>query len=366
MVRWNKAYLKGTDIIVRINDILSRKDEYQCMSCRADMIARKGEIRAPHFAHKIKTDKCDAEGYFHKLGKKIFKKIYDESSIYEIITPIGTINLKDEYGECKIEDRESGLILKGKADLNILHLRDEKKDILVEIFFSHQVTKRKIDSGAKIIEVRLPINVSNDDDTNSNDIEELIEKVCTPPLSDNENIRLYNFEENIRYEEEIVYSGLSSNFNDEFCLNTDNDLRYIPNFNKYSTYNSHDDNQNEITISSSYHKTISTDSKNKKEKYKKTTDNWCLKNQPILPEIVFDVDMFTKADYPNITHEPNLLPNYQNIILIIVKDEDVEYSVGIDYNKKEIFCNDIEVKIPPKWRKAVREYIQNLKKVKRK
>ena len=363
MVRWNKAYLKGTDIIVRINDILSRKDEYQCMSCRADMIARKGEIRAPHFAHKIKTDKCDAEGYFHKLGKKIFKKIYDESSIYEVNTPIGTINLKDEYGECKIEDRESGLILKGKADLNILHLRDEKKDILVEIFFSHQVTKRKIDSGARIIEVRLPINVSNDDDTNSNDIEDLIEKVCTPPLSVNENIRLYNFEENVRYEEEIVYSGLSGNYNDEFCLNADNDLRHIPNFNKYSTHYSHTDSQNEFTnITSNYHKTISTNTNNKKEKSKTKSDNWELKKQPIIPEIVFDVDMFTKAYYPNITHEPNLLPNYQRIIKIIVKDEDREYSVAIDYNKKEIFYNDIDKKIPQKWRKAVKEYIQNLRK----
>ena len=146
MVRWNKAYIKGTEEIVGIDDDRFAKVEYVCMACGTDMIARRGKTRVHHFAHKEKTAKCNPESYFHKLGKEIFKAIYDESLEYIVIPSGKRTDLKHEYGDCLIEDRQGKKILKQNADLCIKHKDDEDKDIIVEILFTHQVTKEKIDS----------------------------------------------------------------------------------------------------------------------------------------------------------------------------------------------------------------------------
>ncbi len=369
MVRWNKAYLKGTNTIVGIDDKLSVNAEFECMACRTTMIARRGEKRIHHFAHKEKTVNCDPEGYFHKLGKKIFKEIYDGSTEFVIRPTSRLLDLKKEYGECLIEIKEEGKTLKRKADLYIKHLNDESKDISVEIFFSHQITKKKLDAGFRIIEVRLPISISSQDDTDSDKIERIIKDVCTPPLLECDNIRFYNFEDDVKYQEAPSSLNIYHNYknNEQDCLGTDEGIRIVPNFRNYISYSKNANIENNSQINKININPEFVPVKDDKSKKRETSISGHLlqpRMETIKLTINFDVDASIKNKYPNIRHQPAVLPSYKNIIDIIVKDGEKEYWLGIDYEKYEVFKGDFEKKIPDEWKNAVREYIMNLKPIK--
>lgn len=367
MVRWNKAYIKGTEEIVGIDDDRFAKVEYVCMACGTDMIARRGKTRVHHFAHKENNVKCNPESYFHKLGKRIFKEIYDTSSSFVIKPSSKALDLKNEYGECLIEIKEKGIMLKRNADLYIKHLKDETKDISVEILYSHQITKKKLDGHYRIIEIRLPIDISVQDDTDSDKIEQKIKDVCTPPLSECDNIRFYNFEDDIIYQEVPLSSGInySNNTDEQECLGTDEGRRSVPKFKNYMQYNKnvitkgHASSNEKSTRNPEFVPVKDTNSK----KREASISGYLLqpRMEAIKPTVYFDVDIFIKAKYPNIRHQPAVLPSYKNIIDVIVEDGGKEYWLGIDYRKNEVFTGDLERKIPNKWKEAVREYIKNLK-----
>lgn len=90
-----------------------------------------------------------------------------------------------------------------------------------------------------------------------------------------------------------------------------------------------------------------------------------MKSQPLnylfTKEKLFVVDEYLKKKYPNITHQPAILPNYKKILDIKVVDGDKEYWLGITYSKNEVISGDFEKKIPIEWREAVKEYIDGLK-----
>lgn len=359
MVRWNKAYIKGTHEIVGIDDEFTDKLEYECIACGAVMIARRGQKRIHHFAHKEKTVKCDPESYYHKKGKEIFKEVYDNSTIFIIRPSSNSIDLKKEYGECKMEIREKGQILKNNEDLSIKHLTDENKNISVEIFYSHQVEKNKLDKSNRIIEIRIPINFSKDEDIDSDLVESKIKEICTPPLYENEYIRFYNFEENIIYQEEQSSNIVHSGFSDEDCLGTDNGRKYTPKFRKYISYQTDLNSQqtgNNDGINNNFEFKVDAQTINEKLLQPRM--------EAIRPTIYFDVNSSIKSKYPNIRHQPAVLPTLKNIIDVIVTDKEKEFWLGIDYRKREIFEGDFDRKIPEEWKEAVREYIRNLKQIK--
>lgn len=374
MVRWNKAYIKGTKDIVKVDDDLPLKTEYVCIACGADMFRRRGNKRVHHFAHKETTAKCNPENYFHKLGKQIFKEIYDNSLEFIIVPSSKRINLKEEYGECFIEDNTANVKLEKNADLYIKHLQDKEKDIVVEILFTHQVEKRKIDKAFRIIEIRLP-DKCLDNDATSDEVEEEIRKICSSPLYNNENVRLYNFEENIVYVEaqscNDLFSGNSSaySFNDD-CLGVDAKSKSIPKFRNYTSYKTGSNDLGGQARTSSGHMNIPNEKKtplpSSERKKEVPVSGYLLqpRMEVIRPTINFDVDIFIKSKYPNIRHQPAVLPTHKNILDIIVQDNDKEYWIGIDYKKNEVFQGDLERKIPNEWKDAVREYIKNLKQVK--
>lgn len=369
MVRWNKAYIKGTKNIVGVDDKLSKDVEFICMACGTTMIRKLGATRVHHFAHYPKNEKCNPEGYFHKLGKIIFKEIYDESSNFIIKTSSKDINLKLEYGECFIEKREDGEILKRNSDLYIKHKRYENKDISVEIFFSHQVTKKKLDKGFRIIEIRLPISVSNQDNTESNEIEKIIRNICTPPLFECDNIRLYNFEE-VNYQEVSSFPNIYNHTNnkEQDCIEINKGKRIIPNFKNYISSKDTKIKENNPPISKSKKYPQFVPSKDSRiQKHESSISGYLLQPhmRSIKSTIYFDVDDFIKLKYPNIRHQPAMLPNYNNIIDVILSDDNNEYWLGIDYKKNEVFEGDFERKIPNEWQEAMREYIKNLKPIKK-
>ena len=339
------------------------------------MIRRMGKKRIHHFAHH-KCEKCNPESYFHKLGKTIFKQIYDESSCFRINTDSKSIDLKQEYGECIKEDREAGIILERYADLNIKHLTDEDKDISVEILFTHPVSKKNIDKGYRIIEIRLPYKFNVDDiSTSSDEIETKIREVCTPPLSENSYIRFYNFDEGVTYiEEPTLINDISSDLpfeplNTEDCLGMDSTMKSTPKFRNYIQYievpeqsyvEKHEKKDEFIDDHKKYENSRKTNSdKSVNEAENKVTRNFTsLRNEPISSTIYFEVSDTIKNKYPNIKHKPAVLPNYKQIIDIVLNNQ---YTFGIDYNKREVIFGDFERIIPKEWKEAVLEYIKDLK-----
>lgn len=362
MVRWNKAYIKGTHNIVGIDDECSVKLEYECMACGSAMIAKRGQKRIHHFAHKENNVKCDPESYFHKLGKRIFKEVYDESANFKIKTTTRIIDLKKGYGECLIEVREEGQILKKNADLLIKHLTDEKKDILVEIFYSHQVNKKKIDSANRIIEIRIPISWVDNENVESDTIESEVRQICTPPLCESDNVRFFNFEDNVIYQEIQPISIHKVYFSDDECLGTDIGIKHIHKFKKYESTRKFPNSGNEQGIENK--EEYNDDAKHNFIESVKAVSSLKPRMEAITSTNYFDVDDLIKKKYPNIKHQPAVLPSHKNIIDIIVKDGIKEYWLGIDYRKREVFEGDLERKIPAEWRLAVREYIKNLKRIK--
>lgn len=369
MVRWNKAYIKNTREVVGIDDEFPPKTEFECMSCGAKMIRKRGQYRVHHFAHK-ETTECNPESFFHKLGKKIFKDIYDNSPEYIITLPSKSIDLKLEYGECLME--EAGIILDRRSDLYIKHIKDKDKDISVEILFTHQVSKEKIDKGYRIIEIRLPNKYSSEDITND-DIEQEIKEICTPPLFNNEYIRLYNFEEGVTYIEpanpisNLSFNHSSLNELDGDCIGMDLIIKSTPKFRNYISYvenskkeieaiNDSDENEDEDPIAT-------LNQTNKITEQTISRDFIPLKNEYISPTIYFEVSDAVKKKYPYIKHRPAVLPNYKQIIDIILNDND-DITFGIDYRKHEVIVGDFDRKIPQEFKDAVREYILDLRPIK--
>lgn len=365
MVRWNKAYKKGTQEIVEIDEEFCKETEFECMACGEIMIARKGGSRKHHFAHKQTTNKCNPESYFHRLSKKLFKEIYEQSTTYWILNSFCKMDLKDEYKQCLIECKKGVYI----ADLLLKHANDEKKDILVEIFYSHQISIDKLNEGYPIIEIQIPRFKK---DIDSDEIEENLKVLFTPPLREREEIRFYNFNKKTSYNNPTSKAKTNSKRNNDVtdCSFSNISINNESKFKKYNFQsnkvqtNDTPKEYNNLRNLFKYSNIEIRSSTPKTEKQSKTDISKHIlfsRNESIKNEIIYDVTAEIKRKYPEIRHQPAVLPNFRHILDVIIKDENEEYWLGINYNKTEVFHGDLESKIPDKWKKAVKEYIDGLK-----
>ncbi len=181
-IKYHNAYDEDKNIvgIESMSRNFCKNHKFYCISCGAEMIAKLGEERAHHFAHKQENISCSGETYLHKLAKLLLKKKFDESSLFlakydgkilcskrkeccfykkDLCLSYArkAINLKDVYDTC-MEEQPIGQY---KADLL---LSDSKgvynSPLLLEIKVSHKCTKEKLCSGFRIIE----IGIDSEDD----------------------------------------------------------------------------------------------------------------------------------------------------------------------------------------------------------
>ena len=174
--------------------------KFFCVSCEKEMTARLGNKRTHHFAHKCDNAACSLETYLHKLSKYAIKWKFDNSQTFGITynRPIlcqnrksclfyekyecydneyKTIDLKKYFDTCNEEQSIKGF----KADLLLSDSTLKYKGyILLEIYVTHKCSERKINSGQKIIEIR----ISSEED---------IENIIKGNISENDNIRFYGF-----------------------------------------------------------------------------------------------------------------------------------------------------------------------------
>lgn len=120
--------------------------KYTCICCKSPMLARKGEIRTPHFAHKADNSSCLYDNYLHfELEKLLYKRITERDGI--AIIHNGKRIVLSDYEKCEKEHRVGRFV----PDI---YLVVEGIEYFLEICVSNPCSKEKIDSGKLIIEIK--------------------------------------------------------------------------------------------------------------------------------------------------------------------------------------------------------------------
>lgn len=139
------------------------------------MIPRMGKVRSRHFAHRGDDDNCGNETYLHKLAKRLIKEKFDREGPFEVgyyrdvkcsdqdtcpfVKPeechewkLDTFDLKQFYDTCieeqSVDDYIADLLLTSSEKPN-------REPVLIEIQVSHKSTDQKLQSGLRIIEIRI-------------------------------------------------------------------------------------------------------------------------------------------------------------------------------------------------------------------
>mgnify|MGYP000009351448 FL=1 len=196
--------LDSSGNIRHIKDANPSNDEFFCLFCHRQMIAKQGKIRQWHFAHKALSPNCSYESYLHSLAKLlILQKLRSEQPFgVEIKVPFTCKNketciwyedsfdescnwtgyknydLKKFYNTFEVEAFYDNF----RADILLSNSIKKYTPVFIEIYVSHPCEHQKIDLGNKIIELK----INSEDD---------IKPIINSPIitEDGNLIRLYNF-----------------------------------------------------------------------------------------------------------------------------------------------------------------------------
>ncbi len=142
---------------------------YYCVGCGAEMIVKEGSERCKHFAHKSDSPTC--ESYLHKLAKRRIREAFLEAKPFTITLNSRAVcnrecllknkcefddrqdfDLKKHYDKCKEETSHGGFV----ADLLLASSENpDRKPVFIEIWVTHECGQKKIDSGLRIIEIKI-------------------------------------------------------------------------------------------------------------------------------------------------------------------------------------------------------------------
>ena len=164
--------------IINICDVTKEdrvNHKFFCLNCVSEMIPKLGKKNAWHFAHKAEVPNCNSETYLHKLAKLLIKKKFYSDGPFEISywqsvkcsdnstcpffnedvcqeRQLKTFDLKKYYDTCQEEQPIGNYI----ADLKLsCSLDSHRAPIAIEIYVSHKSSKAKVESGIKIIEIKV-------------------------------------------------------------------------------------------------------------------------------------------------------------------------------------------------------------------
>jgi Competence protein CoiA-like family len=163
--------------LIHINDVNKKSNKnYFCFNCESKMIARKGELKAHHFAHKSESN-CSYESYLHKLSKIKFYNEYNKclsnnesfnieykinrnctsckekeniNLICKLDDKISLLNLTKWFDKITIEKSYNGFI----ADI-LLESSKSNEKLFIEFAVSHKCETAKIGSNIRIVEISL-------------------------------------------------------------------------------------------------------------------------------------------------------------------------------------------------------------------
>lgn len=198
--------LEGT--IINITDVdKSLKNKYLCICCGDEMIARKGEIKIHHFAHKHAN--CNYESYLHTFAKMKFAEVYSKCVKggipfyidYQIIKTCNYCKLNPNIYDGTCLNEESWANFDITKIFNIISIEKKHKSgfipdvllesttndesIFVEIAVTHECEKNKINTGNRIIELNIQCE---------NDISSILRKSFE---HSDPSVSFYNFKKSI-------------------------------------------------------------------------------------------------------------------------------------------------------------------------
>lgn len=229
------------------------KQKYFCPCCHEEMVAKRGNIRQWHFAHK--SEKCSYDKYLHSIAEILIMNWFNQSE--QIILSIDHSekcdkknncsffnefrctknkkrdhNLKEYYYKCSKEHRYKNFI----ADLYCENKIYPDSPIFIEIFVTHECSEEKKKSNIRIIEFVIQSE------------EDILNIINSTILRESEKIRLYNFKP-----EPINSNSFRSKFY-KYVLNS-NQKSYINQKYTCMDYNSRREGIYEISISESKYRT---------------------------------------------------------------------------------------------------------------
>ena len=175
-----KFYLAtdGIGNIVNIKDIEenARGGPYYCFGCDNEVVSVIGEIKTRHFRHKDKNFECSEETALHNMAKEVFHATYHQclnnnaayiltiqqkSRCNYFIDKLGNAcpeklwdfpyDLTEHYDICEIEKGINGFV----ADVLLTDSSHAYPPILIEMHVTHPCEQQKIDSGLKVIEIKI-------------------------------------------------------------------------------------------------------------------------------------------------------------------------------------------------------------------
>jgi len=168
--------------LIHISEVEKKhKEKYFCCSCSDEMIAKKGDIKADHFAHKPDAV-CNCESYLHKVSKIKFYKEYNfclknKTPFYieyktrvfcDSCQKIEKLNLScknvfikpyditKRFDKISMEKSYKGF----KADILLESSLHPDEKIFIEFAVTHKCEIEKLNSKIRIIEIDL-VNEKN-------------------------------------------------------------------------------------------------------------------------------------------------------------------------------------------------------------
>lgn len=191
------------------NIVVSDKQKYYCPYCHDEMIAKCGNIRQWHFAHKV--NKCSYDNYLHSIAEIMIKDWFNQQDsimlyydnkekcskynsciFYDDMNCCGnvrvSVDFKKYYSKCILEHGYGGFV----ADLYCESEKHLDSPIFIEIFVTHKCSLEKRKSGIRIIELLIRSE------------EDILSIIKSSKLEECEFVRLYNFKRKVNFVDKFI------------------------------------------------------------------------------------------------------------------------------------------------------------------
>lgn len=95
--------LNTDNCIINIKDVDYSGEPYFCPHCHNEMIAKRGNIRQWHFAHK--ADKCSYDKYLHSIAEIMIMNWFNQKE--HIILSMDNYEKCNKYDNCVFHDEKN-------------------------------------------------------------------------------------------------------------------------------------------------------------------------------------------------------------------------------------------------------------------
>ncbi len=166
--------------LIRAEQGIDKSLPFNCPGCKQEVYAAtEGKVQRPHFRHKSIDDSkgcSEPESYIHWITKELFADFFKKTESFVIDIPyyltcntsgscrkkeVHKLDLKKRFPNILVEAYDQGF----KPDCMLFN--DSGENLYLEVKYTHEVSREKIDLGVPIIEIAI---------SSEKDIDEIIKK----------------------------------------------------------------------------------------------------------------------------------------------------------------------------------------------